>query len=270
MKRDSRLLICFAFALAMSAFTANANADIILQFDSTGDTPQDNGGVGALSALNVDTAFVSNPLSFIGSDGTTVQGVGSVATFSDGIVPDTATTVNGGAGTQSNTTSQPSPAGDVAFNINPNGLLDGTTAESLAGGNFIFFTFDAAQAFDLTEISAISDPNNGAVGFGARTAGAFVSVNDGTFTQFGSDFAQNNNAPRTNVFTDTLSVASGDSVEVRLAFTNENLAAGFQQATRVGSISVSADAITTAIPEPGSLSLLALGALGLCGTRRRR
>lgn len=270
MKRDYRLFICFAFALAMSAFTANANADIILEYDSTANTPQDNGGLGALSALNVDSEFVSNPLSFIGNDGTTVQGVGSVATFSDGIVPTTATTVNGGAGTQSVTTTQPSPAGDVAFNINPLGGLTGTTADSLAGGNFIFFTFDAAQALELTELSALSDPNNGSGRNGARTAGAFVSVNGGSFTQFGSDNAVNNNALRTNTFTDTLSVASGDSVEVRLAFTNELFTGGFQAATRIGSISVSATAITTSIPEPGSLSLFALGALGLCGTRRRR
>jgi len=268
MKKDYGLLICFAFASAMSGFSANANADLILQYDSTTITTN-NSTLGELSALNVDSAFVSNPLSFIGNDGTTVQGVGSVATFSSGIVPTTATTVNGGATTQSNTTSV-GTGGDVAFNINPIGGLTGTTTDSLNGGNFIFFTFDAAQALELTELSALSDPNNGGPRFGARTAGAFVSVNGGAFEQFGGDFTLNNTAPRTNVFTDTLSVASGDSVEVRLAFTNETEPGGFQAATRIGSISVNATAITATVPEPGSLSLFALGALGLCGTRRRR
>jgi len=130
--------------------------------------------------------------------------------------------VSGGAGAQRNTTTiAPAGNGDVLFNINPNGGLSGTTADSLAGGNFIFFTFDAAQALDLTELSAVSDPNNGSGNNGARTAGAFVSVNGGAFTQFGSDNALNNNSTRTNTFTDTVSVDSGDTVEVRLAFTNE-------------------------------------------------
>lgn len=255
------LMICAAIV----AFSTTANADIILQYDSI-TTTANNSGVGQLGTYNVDSAFVSNPLSFIGSDGTTVQGVGSVASFA-GATPADATTVNGGAGSQTNTTTiAPAGFGDVVFEINPNGGLTGTTAQSLAGGNFIFFTFDAAQALDLTEISAISDPNNGSGRFGARTAGAFVSVNGGTFAQFGSDNAVNNNSTRTNTFTDSVSVASGDSVEVRLAFTNELFTSGFQAATRIGSISVNGVA---AVPEPSSFALIGLMALGFCGVRRR-
>lgn len=261
MKRIQLLLIC----AAIFAFSTTASADIVLQYDSIGEFGG-NSGEGQLGTYNVDSAFVSNPLSFIGSDGTTVQGVGSVASF-PGAVPANATTVSGGAGAQRNTTTiAPAGNGDVLFNINPNGGLSGTTADSLAGGNFIFFTFDAAQALDLTELSAVSDPNNGSGNNGARTAGAFVSVNGGAFTQFGSDNALNNNSTRTNTFTDTVSVDSGDTVEVRLAFTNEAGGGGFQAATRIGSITVNAVA---AVPEPSSLTLIGVMTLGFCGFRRR-
>jgi len=74
MKRIQLLLIC----AAIFAFSTTASADIVLQYDSIGEFGG-NSGEGQLGTYNVDSAFVSNPLSFIGSDGTTVQGVGSVA-----------------------------------------------------------------------------------------------------------------------------------------------------------------------------------------------
>lgn len=249
------------------AIAASSNAATILQYDSITNTAN-NSGLGQLGALNVDGAFVSSELSYIGSDGTTVQGVGSVADYGGAAAPANATTVNGGATTQrAVTTVGPAGSGDVAFEMNPNGALSGSTADSLAGGNFIFFTFTAAQDFELTELSALSDPNNGSNRNGARTAGAFVSVNGGSFTQFGSDFTLNTNGLRTNLFTDTLLISSADTVEVRLAFTDELFSSGFQAATRVGSISVIGEAVV--IPEPSSTALLGLGGLALILRRRK-
>jgi len=63
-----------------------------------------------------------------------------------------------------------------------------------------------------------------------------------------------------------VSVDSGDTVEVRLAFTNEAGGGGFQAATRIGSITVNAVA---AVPEPSSLTLIGVMTLGFCGFRRR-
>ncbi|MBK1853941.1 PEP-CTERM sorting domain-containing protein [Verrucomicrobiaceae bacterium 5K15] len=255
-------------SLLSVAISASSQAALLLQYDSGSNPPQNNSGVGHLVTYNVDAAFISSPLSHIGNDGTSVQGVGSVASY-PGATPPDATTVNGGTPTQTNTTTVGAQGGltfsDVTFEINPNGGLTGTTADSLAGGNFIFFTFTAAQAFNLTELSAISDPNNGTGRHGAQTAGAFVSVNGGTFNQFGSDFSLLNNAPRTNVFTDTLFIDAADTVEVRLAFTEEEFSNGFQAATRIGSISVNGDPI----PEPSSAALLGLGGLALILRRRK-
>ncbi|MEP2776702.1 MAG: PEP-CTERM sorting domain-containing protein [Luteolibacter sp.] len=247
------------------AISASSHAALLLQYDSE-TTTANNSGIGRLTTYNVDSAFVSSLLSYIGTDdvGANIQGIGSVADYGGDPTPANATTMNGGAATQTAVTTVGS-GGDVAFEMNPNGDLTGTTADSLAGGNFIFFTFTAVQAFDMTQISAISDPNNGTNRHGAYTAGAFVSVNGGTFNQFGSDFSVANNGVRTNLFTDTLSLAAADTVEVRLAFTDEQFSSGFQAATRVGSISL----IGEAIPEPSSTALLGLGGLALILRRRK-
>lgn len=95
--------------------------------------------------------------------------------------------------------------------------------------------------------------------------GAFVGVG-GTFSQFGAtdDSPTGNGVQGTVNFADSYTVSSGQTVDVRLAFTDKtSIVSNLQAATRVGSFSVSAEVI----PEP---SVALLGGLGLLTLLRRR
>lgn len=247
-------------ALLSLAITSSTQAVTILEYiTNLPATGGSNGGIGQLDAAGVDAAFVTNELNFIGTDASGgSQGLGGV------------TVVNGGL---NGTTAFDNPlsaagAADVGFSINPNGALSGTTQQSLAGGNFIFFTFDAVQDFTLDQISVVSDPNNGNNGNGALTAGAFVSIAGAPATQFGADSFLGTFAPRDNVFTGAQTVLAGQSVTISLAFTDELGGSGNQQATRLGNIRVDATPILP-IPEPSSAALM-LSGMGVFLLRRRR
>ena len=117
------------------------------------------------------------------------------------------------------------------------------SAES--AGNWVGLSFTAAQDQVLNEVSFQLYVNSAnANAWSARDAGLFVRIgNSGSFTQFGQAFDSTSTADQGVVtFNDGFPVASGDEVQLRLAFTDKtNVTGGAQtRATRVGSLQISA------------------------------
>ena len=155
-------------------------------------------------------------------------------------------------------------ANDLAFSFGNSALLNNS---STVNSPYIAANFVVAQDLNLTEFSLNTDPNNGDTVSGARDVALFVSIDGGTFTQFGSAINNGNNNLTTNIFTDSVSVLSGQQVEFRATFSDRTgfQVSNLQSFTRVGDLRISAEAV----PEPSSAALLGLGGLALIMRRRK-
>lgn len=240
LKTTSKLSFAPFAALCVAGIATSANAGVVVFYDSNGAA---NNQLSVISSLT-DSAFVTSPsaTTSVGSD----------------------TEVAGPHGSQSVTVTQ-GTGNDLHFRFGA-GTVSTTVGVSLTEGRWIGFSFVAAQTMELTDVSFnLFNNSANASTYSARDVGAFVGV-DGTFTQFGltDDSPTGNGNQGTKSFTDSYTVSSGQTVEVRLAFTDKtNTASNLQAATRVGSFSVSA----VAIPEP---TVALLGGLGLLTLLRRR
>lgn len=214
-------LVAFGVLLAMPVATAGR----ILFYDSvTGGTALGN------IASETDPAFVA------GSDPSTSLG-GATTFYSEH--GSQAQTVTPGLGT----------GNDLMFRFGgQNDTLSGTLADAAAtNGHWIGSSFTAAQNLTIDQVSFklyvnIADASN----YAARDAGLFVRIgNSGGFIRFGSLHEGNNGDNGTVVFADSFSVASGQEVQFRLAFTDRTKIGTSLPATastRIGSIDVSATA----------------------------
>lgn len=118
---------------------------------------------------------------------------------------------------------------------------------ALADGKWLGMSFVAAQDLNLEELTFILYNNsNNASSYAARDVGLYVRIgNVGAFTQFGDidDSATGNGNQGTITFSDLFTVLSGQTVQLRLAFTDRTRSnEDAQAATRVGSINISASA----------------------------
>ena len=232
---------------------STAHAVTILQFDSVTDT-----NITAATNNNAGTqlAQVANDIAFVSSS--------SATTFTDDVtlarthLTQSTNVLGDNAGPGAN---------DLAFSFGNSALANNS---SDINSPFIGVNFVAAQDLSLTAFSLNTDPNNGTGLTGARDVTLFVSTDGGTtFTQFGEAINNGNNNLNTNIFTDSVSVLSGETVEFRAAFSDRTgfQVGNLQSFTRVGDFQISAEALV--IPEPSSTALLGLGALGLLARRKR-
>lgn len=236
-------------ALAMVVSSGSASATVILTFNSDTTVASAGGALDGsqLAAISSDADFVTSSDSITSTNSTTTSRTHIAQ--STGVLGSTA----------------PAGAIDIAFNFSNAGAIPAGTATF--DGAFIGAGFVAAQDFNLTEFSVLADPNNGGSLNGARDVSLFVSLDGITFTQFGTTSDNANNGLSTNIFTDSLAVSVGDTVEFRAAFDDSSGSTvnNLQSFTRVGQIQISAEAI----PEPSSTALLGLGGLTLLLRRRR-
>lgn len=118
---------------------------------------------------------------------------------------------------------------------------------ALADGKWLGLSFVAAQDLNLDQLSFLLYNNsNNASSYSARHVGLYVRIGTtGGFTQFGAidDSATGNGNQGTITFSDQLTVLSGQTVQIRLAFTDRTRSnQDAQAATRIGSIEISATA----------------------------
>ena len=153
------------------------------------------------------------------------------------------------------------------------GNLNGALTRAIANDDFVSFdvAISAAEEFDFTEIAldynAIA-PSDFAVGIfssltgftaGDVIAGDFENNFSGNFSSFADPIDLSGLAALQGL-TDT-------TVEFRIYLSD------FSSATsrihELDNISVSADVVTTAVPEPSSMALLGLGGIALLARRRK-
>ncbi|MEN8791015.1 MAG: hypothetical protein ABF324_02400, partial [Lentimonas sp.] len=216
MKKISILLVTASCVLLTAIPT---RAGTILHYDSNGGTHL------ARIASKTDTAFVAS------SDPTT--SLGSGVTFVSAHASQT-TTVTLGTGT------------DLMFRFGTGAYAD-DTATALADEKWLGTSFVAAQDLNLEALTfqLYNNSNNGS-SYSARDVGLYVRIGTvGGFTQFGAidDSATGNGNQGTITFTDTFTVLSGQTVQLRLALTDRTRTnQDAQAATRIGSINISASA----------------------------
>jgi len=236
-----------SLAAATIGFTSvSATAAVMLSYDSAGSATQ-------LQIVGTtDTALVSAADAF-----TSIDGNGTIEAGLHG----SQTQVQGPNGT----------GNDMHFRFGGNGtaISYSLTAANALTGFWVGTNFTAAQNITLDELSfdLFANSQNGSL-YSARDVGLFASLDGGTsFTQFGAlDLTSSTGNQNTSTFTDTLAVASGQEVQLRLLFTDKtSLASNLQASTRVGNLVISG----TAVPEPSSTALLGLGGLALILRRRK-
>lgn len=236
-----KLAPLMAFALTLTA----ANAAVILRYDSTTSSATQLSVVGTTDASLVSAADTTTSI-----DGTTVEA---------GPHP-SQTNVQGTLGNQTDL--------NFRFGGDNSTISYALTPANALTGFWIGTSFTAAQDMQLDQLTFLLFVNsqNGTL-FAARDVGLFASTDGGTsFSQFG-DLRNGTNTGNQGVvtFNDTLAIASGGTVELRLLFSDKTSSANnLQASTRVGDIIISG----SAVPEPSTALLGALGALMLI--RRRR
>ncbi|MCP5537065.1 MAG: PEP-CTERM sorting domain-containing protein [Akkermansiaceae bacterium] len=248
MKKNILPISCLAAATL--GFTAvSASAGVILQYDSL--LPGSGGSDTQLSRVGTtDGSFVTS------SDANTSIG-SNTSLFSI----NTQTHMQGAFGDQ----------GDMQFNFGTGPLSAALTpAYAKDNGNWIGASFTAAQDLNLNQFS-FQMWNNSVNGdfYAARDAGLFISKDGGTtFTQYGTlfDTSTSNGDKGTVTFNDTYNVLSGQTVEMRVAFTDRTVnAQSSGGATRIGDIQISG----IQVPEPSATALLGLAGLGFLVRRKR-
>ncbi len=243
---------------AATTFTT-AQAAVILQYDSLLATSTGDGGISgsatALTRVVSDSTLVasSDDYNLIGNRGTFAAVHGSQAAVAGSFADQNDLLFRFGNGT-------------TAGNGTLNGALN---VGHVSLGPYISFTFTAAQDQTLDDFSYHLFNNSGSgTSYGARDSGLFVAVDGGAFAQFGAlDTGSTGNGNKGIVsFTDTLALNAGQSVEIRLGFTDRTRTNNdLQAATRIGDVSISA----SPIPEPSSTALLGLSGLALILRRRK-
>lgn len=236
----SKTALPLSAALCLTCGLTSTDAAVILFYDSNGDAGNQLSEI----TSETDSAFVTSAA--------TTTSVGS-DTFVMGPHSSQTQTVTLGSGN------------DLHFRFGA-GTVSTTATVSLDEGRWIGFSFVAAQALEIDQISFnLFNNSANSTTYSARDVGAFVGIS-GVFTQFDvtDDSPTSNGNQGTVTFSDSYTVASGQTVEVRLAFTDKtNTASNLQASTRIGSFNVSA----VAVPEP---TAALLGCLGLLTLLRRR
>ncbi|MGJ8651113.1 MAG: sialate O-acetylesterase [Opitutaceae bacterium] len=211
-------LSLLALSLSQHAYGAT-----ILYYDSNSDV----GSTVALERIDTETdgAFVAS------SDATTSVGSGVAAIGAHGSQTHTVTLGTGN---------------DLMFRFGTGAYSDDLPT-ALADGKWLGASFVAAQDLNLDELTFLLYNNSGsASSYAARDVGLYVRIGTvGGFTQFGDidDSATGNGIQGTITFADKFTVLSGQTVQLRLAFTDRTRTnADAQAATRIGSIDISATA----------------------------
>lgn len=226
-----------------------ALAGVIVQYDSAGDAQH----LSLVGTTDTSLVALADAMTSIDGNGTILAGLHS-----------SQTQVQGPLGT----------GNDLHFRFGGNGtaISYALTPANVAGGYWIGTSFTAAQALTLDELSfdLFVNSQSGSL-YSARDVGLFASVDGGaTFTQFGALATGGNGNRDITTFTDSLSVASGQTVDLRLLFTDKtSLATNLQASTRVGNIQISATAAPAVVPEPSS-AVVVLGIAGVGFLSRRR
>lgn len=135
---------------------------------------------------------------------------------------------------------------DLMFRFGTGAYSDDLPA-ALADGKWLGMSFVAAQDLNLEELTFLLYNNsNNASSYSARDVALYVRIGTvGGFTQFGAidDSATGNGNQGTITFTDKFTVLSGQTVQLRLAFTDRTRGTNdLQAATRIGSIEISGTA----------------------------
>lgn len=203
----------------MMLAATHAEAGTILYYDSNSGTALER------IASETDASFVAS------SDATTSLGTGVTFVSAHG---SQATTVTLGTGN------------DLMFRFGTGAYAD-DTATALADQKWLGTSFVAAQDLNLEELTfKLYNNSNSGSSYSARDVGLYVRIGTvGGFTQFGAidDSATGNGDQGTITFTDTFTVLSGQTVQLRLAFTDRTRTnEDAQAATRIGSIDISAAA----------------------------
>lgn len=207
-------------------FCGHANAATILYYDS-------NSGGSAVDLDRIDTetdsAFVAS------SDASTSLGSDAVHALTNN--------------SQFNTVTK-GDEGDMMFRFGT-GAYSSDLPTALADGKWLGMTFVAAQNLNLDELTfKLYNNSNNASSYAARDVALYVRIGTvGEFKQFGEidASATGNGNQGTITFTDCFSVASGQTVQLRLAFTDRTRTNNdAQAATRIGSIDISAVASAVA------------------------
>jgi len=244
----------FAPFVAVCACAGTAEA-VVLVYDSTNPV---TGSVDGLDPTGdtLDLITSETDITLVSSANTTISvggGVQNVYTIGNG---------------QNNTTNL-GGGDDVLFLF---GAVDSsltspiTTTTVADTGEWIGTTYVAAADQEITEVSFDIFVNN-FNGNAARDSGAFFSVNGAGFTQFGN-LIDNNGTGNIGdqTFTDTLLISAGDTVELRIGFSDASTTGGpAARHTRIGSLQISAEAV----PEPSTAALGLLGLSLIIGRRRR-
>ncbi|MDC0497393.1 hypothetical protein OAN72_00300, partial [bacterium] len=136
--------------------------------------------------------------------------------------------------------------GDMMFRFGTSAYSD-ELPTALAAGKWIGVSFVAAQNFNLEQLTfKLYNNSNNASSYSARDVGLYARIGTaGEFTQFGAidDSATGNGNQGTVTFSDIFTVLSGQTVQLRLAFTDRTRTNNDNQAaTRIGSIDISATA----------------------------
>ncbi|MDP4883265.1 MAG: sialate O-acetylesterase, partial [Opitutales bacterium] len=176
-------------------------------------------------ASQTDAAFVAS------SDATTSVGSGVTAL--------------GAPNSQTNTVTL-GTGNDLMFRFGTGAYSDDLPT-ALADGKWLGMSFVAAQNLNLEELTfKLYNNSNSGSNYAARDVGLYVRIGTvGGFTQFGAidDSATGNGNQGTITFSDLFTVLSGQTVQLRLAFTDRTRGTNdLQAATRIGSIDISASA----------------------------
>ncbi|MGJ8658193.1 MAG: PEP-CTERM sorting domain-containing protein [Akkermansiaceae bacterium] len=254
-------------ALTLGLTSVSANAVLVLTYDSntTGVTT----AADTIQLEAIDNATTSPNSAFVtGESSTTFTSTGTVARNSNNqqIVSDRPETGTATAGI----------GDDISFNFGGSGNAYDATTNALTVANinsnpYLGMSFTSVQDMTLDSLSFNLSVNSGGGGYAARDVGLFVSLDSGVFTQFG-DLVNNTGTGNQGIQTFTqagYNIASGQTVELRLLFTDKTNSSAandnIQGGTRVGNIEIFA----SPVPEPSSVALLGLGGLALIMRRRK-